>query len=165
MGTPTDNPAPVIVSDAESPRAIPEFNTDEDGVVQVVYSEPGTLECLYGAKSPDAASGLMKSALNAQGKTGEYYRQFIAAMTAELEAGDAIEAMLVTQMAATHVAMTTLAQKMADQTMWAIRESNERSMTRLSRTYLAQMDAFKKLRAKTQQSVRVERVIVNDGEQ
>ena len=86
-------------------------------------------------------------------------------MTAELEPSDAIEAMLVTQMAATHVAMTTLAQKMADQTMWTIRESNERSMTRLSRTFLAQVDALKKYRAKGQQIVKVEQVTVQDGGQ
>jgi hypothetical protein len=68
-------------------------------------------------------------------------------------------------MAATHVAMTAMAQKVADQTMWTIRESTERSMTRLSRTYLAQMDALKKYRARAQQVVRVGRVTVNDGGQ
>ena len=54
---------------------------------------------------------------------------------------------------------------MVDQTMSKIRESNERSMTRLSRTYLAQMDALKKYRANVQQVVRVERVTVNEGGQ
>ena len=39
------------------------------------------------------------------------------------------------------------------------------SMTRLSRTYLAQMDQLKKYRAKAQQIVRVERVEVKDGGQ
>jgi hypothetical protein len=38
-------------------------------------------------------------------------------------------------------------------------------MTRLSRTYLAQMDALKKYRAKAQQVVRVERVNVESGGQ
>jgi hypothetical protein len=38
-------------------------------------------------------------------------------------------------------------------------------MTRLSRTYLAQMDAIKKYRAKAQQTVRVERVTVHEGGQ
>jgi len=46
-----------------------------------------------------------------------------------------------------------------------IRESLERSITRLSRTYLAQMDALKKYRAKAQQVVRVERVTVHEGGQ
>ena len=52
-----------------------------------------------------------------------------------------------------------------DQTNYQARESQERSMTRLSRTYLAQMDTLKKYRAKAQQTVRVERVTVNEGGQ
>ena len=38
-------------------------------------------------------------------------------------------------------------------------------MTRLSRTFLAQMDALKRYRAEAQQVVRVERVTVNEGGQ
>ena len=38
-------------------------------------------------------------------------------------------------------------------------------MTRLSRTYIAQIDALKKYRSKAQQTVRVERVTVNEGGQ
>ena len=38
-------------------------------------------------------------------------------------------------------------------------------MTRLSRTYLAQMEALKKHRAKAQQTIRIERVTVESGEQ
>ena len=44
-------------------------------------------------------------------------------------------------------------------------EAYERAVTKLSRTYLAQMDALKKYRAKAQQTVRVERVTVNEGGQ
>ncbi|MEP4986655.1 MAG: hypothetical protein ABJV68_03005, partial [Paracoccaceae bacterium] len=65
----------------------------------------------------------------------------------------------------THVAMTTLVERMSYQENYPVRESYERSTTRLSRTYLAQMDALKKYRAKAQQTVRVERVTVNDGGQ
>lgn len=73
--------------------------------------------------------------------------------------------MLVVQMSTTHAAMTSTAQKVADAGSWQLRESYKRSMTRLSRTYLAQMDALKRYRAKAQQVVRVERVTVNDGGQ
>jgi len=86
-------------------------------------------------------------------------------MFAEIEPRDGIEAMLVAQMTATHVAMTLVASKMAGGAGYQVRESYERSMTRLSRTYLAQMDALKKHRAKAQQVVRVERVTVQDGGQ
>ena len=61
--------------------------------------------------------------------------------------------------------MTTLSGRMSYQDSTDIRESLERSITRLSRTYLAQMDALKKYRAKAQQVVRVERVTVHEGGQ
>jgi hypothetical protein len=87
------------------------------------------------------------------------------AMAVEMEPRDAVEAMLVTQMAATPVAMTTMSLKLHHASSFQMRESFERSMTRLSRSYLAQMDQLKKHRAKAQQVVRVERVEVNDGGQ
>ncbi len=143
----------------------PKFTTNEEGVVEVTYEDPLALFKLFGVETKDASDGLLTSALNALGRSGANYRPFIAALHAELEPRDAVEAMLIIQMGATHVAMTTLAQKMADLTNWTARESLERSVTRLSRTYLAQMDALKKHRAKAQQTVRVERVTVNDGGQ
>ena len=87
------------------------------------------------------------------------------AMQAELQPHDAIEAMLISQMIATHIAMTPMSQKMTDAGAPQMREGFERSMTRLSRTFLAQMDALKKHRAKAQQTVRVERVNVEHGGQ
>ena len=86
-------------------------------------------------------------------------------MFAELEPQDAIEAMLIAQMTATYVMMAHISEKLSYQSSYQIRESYERSMTRLSRTYLTQMDALKKYRAKAHQVVRVERVIVNEGGQ
>ncbi len=86
-------------------------------------------------------------------------------LIAELEPRDGREAMLVAQMTGTHVAMTTFIERMSYQESYQVRESYERSMTRLSRTYLAQMDALKKHRAKAQQTVRVERVNVESGGQ
>ena len=48
---------------------------------------------------------------------------------------------------------------------YEISEVYERSLTRLSRTFLAQIESLKKYRAKAQQVVRVERVEVKDGGQ
>ena len=89
----------------------------------------------------------------------------MAAIAVEMKPRDAAEAMLVSQQVATHVAMMTLAGKVMDATSPQLREGYERSMTRLSRTFLAQMDALKRYRAKAQQVVRVERVDVHDGGQ
>jgi hypothetical protein len=97
-------------------------------------------------------------------ESAEYF-DLVPAMAVEMEPRDAVEAMLVTQMAATHVAMTTMSLKLHHATSFQMRESFERSMTRLSRSFLAQMDQLKKYRAKAQQIVRVERVEVNEGGQ
>jgi hypothetical protein len=148
----------------EHHQSRPTFSTNEDGVVQIKVDEPDTLINLFNVETLEAASGLMTCALNALGKKGEHYRDMAAAMQAELKPRDAVEAMLMTQMTATHIAMTSLSQKVMDTSSgYQVREALERSMTRLSRTYLAQMDALKKYRAKAQQTVRVERVNVESG--
>lgn len=146
-------------------RVPPTFQSDDEGDVSIVCSVPDQLQNLYGTKSSEAADGIVKSALNALGRTGEELRPFMVALAAELEPEDAIEAMLITQMAATHAAMTKASQKSIDAGMPAARESYDRCMNRLARTYIAQMEALKKYRAKAQQIVRVERVTVNEGGQ
>ena len=59
------------------------------------------LSDMFGVHTPEAAHGLMLSAMNALGRSGEHYRPFLAAMAAEIEPRDAVEAMLVVQMTAT----------------------------------------------------------------
>ncbi|NNK67238.1 MAG: hypothetical protein HKO95_10915, partial [Rhodobacteraceae bacterium] len=44
-------------------------------------------------------------------------------------------------------------------------DAAERAFNKLARTYATQMDALKRYRAKAQQTVRVERVTVNEGGQ
>lgn len=144
----------------------PTFETDDAGVVQVHMPDDDSLTRLMNTQTHQAASGLMGTALNALGRSGDNYRDMMTAMLAELKPRDPVEAMLITQMTATHVAMTSLSQKTVDtQSGYQVREALERSMTRLSRTYIAQMDALKKYRAKAQQTVRVERVNVESGGQ
>lgn len=150
---------------AAPPRQPPRFLPSKDGVVQIETEHPDQLRDLFGTRTHDAASGLLNSAVNALGRPGEAYRPFIVAMAAEIEPRDAVEAMLVVQMTATHAAMTETARRMAEASGAPLREAYERSMTRLSRTHLAQMDALKKYRAKAQQTVRVERVTVHEGGQ
>ena len=146
-------------------RTYPKNDSIKDGNLHIVCCEDFSFEGLMGMKTEDAAKGVLLSALNALGTKGEAYRTLAYAIFAELEPRDAAEAMLIAQMTATHALMTALAGCAMDQTNYQARESQERSMTRLSRTYLAQMDTLKKYRAKAQQTVRVERVTVNEGGQ
>ncbi|MCV2892575.1 hypothetical protein [Lentibacter sp. XHP0401] len=146
-------------------RDYPEIGDSKDGQLNVTCKDGFSFEELMGMKTQDAAKGVLTSALNALGENGACYRTLAVSIFAELEPRDAIEAMLVAQMTATHALMTSMASRAIDATNSHLRETHERSMTRLSRTYLAQIDALKKYRAKAQQVVRVERVTVHEGGQ
>jgi len=146
-------------------RTAPVVRTEDDGTVSIVVAADDQLRHLFGVRTDAAALGIVQTTMNGLGTRGAECRDFVASMAVEMEPRDAVEAMLVSQLALTHAAMTTASQKAMDSTAWQIRESFERSMTRLSRTFLAQMDALKKYRAKAQQIVRVERVTVHEGGQ
>jgi hypothetical protein len=146
-------------------RSYPKLSRNGDGEYNAEVPKGCSMEALTGMRTSDAASGVYVSSIAALGKWADRYGGLASAMFAEIEPRDAVEAMLVAQMTATHVAVTQISEKMTHQTSYQVRESYERSATRLSRTYLAQMDALKKYRAMAQQVVRVERVTVGDGGQ
>ena len=56
-----------------------------------------------------------------------------------------------------HIAMTMLNRQMIQSGTMQLRESLERSVTRLSRTHLAQIEALREQRSKAQQTARVTR--------
>jgi hypothetical protein len=150
---------------AGRPRKAPKIEFTESREATITLESKEQLQALYGTKTYEAADAILGTALNSFGQNASEYADLMPAMAVEMETRDAVEAMLVTQMAATHVAMTTMSLKLHHATSFQMRESFERSMTRLSRSFLAQMDQLKKYRAKAQQIVRVERVEVNEGGQ
>ena len=156
---------PVEKENQSSSKLYPKLVKNGENEYRAEVPEGLRMNELLGTDTIDAANGIFQTALHALGKSAEPHGSMASAMFAELEPRDAIEAMLIAQMTATHVAISTLTGRMTYQTRSEVRESLERSVTRLSRTYLAQMDALKKHRAKAQQTVRVERVTVNEGGQ
>jgi hypothetical protein len=150
---------------ATKSRKPPKIVFTEEGQATITLDSREQLQELYGTKTYEAASAILSSALNSFGENASQYLDLMPAMAVEMEPRDAVEAMLVTQMAATHVAMTTMSLKLHHATSFQMRESFERSMNRLTRSFLAQMDQLKKYRAMAQQVVRVERVEVNEGGQ
>jgi hypothetical protein len=76
-----------------------------------------------------------------------------------------IEAMLAAQMAATHFATMTFARRLNHVETIPQQDSAERALNKLARTFAVQMETLKKFRAKADQTVRVERVLVNEGGQ
>jgi len=78
---------------------------------------------------------------------------------------DAAEALLLTQMAATHQAAMMMAKKLNHISTIQQQDAAERAMNKLARSFTAQMDTLKRYRSKGQQTVRVERVTVEPGGQ
>ena len=78
---------------------------------------------------------------------------------------DEVEGMLAAQMVAAHTAAMKMMQLLncAEQLIQA--DSYASRANKFMRTYVAQMDALKRYRAVAQQTVRVERVYVNEGGQ
>ena len=86
---------------------------------------------------------------------------FVDAMNPE----DAAETLLLAQMAAIHQATMMLARRLNHVENIPQQDAAERALNKLGRTFAAQMDTLKKYRTKGQQTVRVERVTVNEGGQ
>ncbi|WP_419694926.1 hypothetical protein ACN2CC_32690 [Mesorhizobium muleiense] len=90
---------------------------------------------------------------------------YALSMVCGLRPKDQIEATLGVQMAAIHMATMNAAMFMGEAKTWELREAHERALNRLSRTYVAQVEALKRYRSKGEQRVIVERVNVEKGGQ
>jgi len=78
---------------------------------------------------------------------------------------DAAEALLLTQMAATHQATMMLARRLNHVETIPQQDAAEKALNKTARTFAAQMETLKRHRSKGQQLVRVERVTVEEGGQ
>jgi len=106
------------------------------------------------------------SALGEQGHaTSEKATNFALGVIASIKPRDTLEAMLAAQMAATHQASMMMARRLTHVETIPQQDAAERAFNKLNRTYATQMTTLKKYRATAQQTVRVERVEVNDGGQ
>ncbi len=82
-----------------------------------------------------------------------------------MEPKDAAEALLLSQMAAIHQATMMMARRLNHIENIPQQDAAERALNKLARSYAAQMDTLKRYRSKGQQTVRVERVTVENGGQ
>lgn len=112
----------------------------------------GTLDSL--AKVAQVGSAVLEGEMN-----------YALSMVCGLRPKDQIEATLGVQMAAIHLATMNTAMFMGEAKTWELREAHERALNRLSRTYVAQVEALKRYRSKGEQRVIVERVNVEKGGQ
>ena len=137
--------------------------TPEELLDQIPTNE--TLKRLFGLKTEPGALGLLITTRNGLGMAGATYRDFVFALAAELEPGDAVEALLVAQMGVTHAAMMAASQRAWEANKAEAREAYDRIMNRLGRTFRAQVEQFRRYRSGGSQVVRVEHVNVSAGGQ
>lgn len=123
---------------------------------------------MYDVGTGDAEfiNGILRqvTALGAPGKQiSEETTNFALSVIRSIEPENEVEAMLAAQMAATHLATMTMAGRLNRIDNIPQQDSTERALNKLARTYTTQMDTLKRYRAKANQTVRVERVTVEDG--
>jgi len=112
--------------------------------------------------------GLMTQLANAGSQGRQVDRRgfnFMLSVVKGIEPKDQVEAMLAAQMAAVHTATMTFARRLAHVENLPQQDSAERAFNKLARTFASQMEALKRYRSGGQQTVRVERVTVNEGGQ
>lgn len=122
---------------------------------------------VYRGVSPETEVALLRQCGNVSGRVEELKddKNLAIAFAADLEPRDALESMLVTQMAAVHITMMRHSRLMAACVTIEQLEIHERVFNKLGRTFAAQMEALRKHRNGGRQKVTVEHVTVNAGGQ
>ncbi len=131
---------------------------DEDVGHALLMEALGTMDI-------DFLIGLLKQLADAGRENDEDGLNFMLSVVKGVKPRDQVEAMLAAQMAAVHKATMTCAGRFADTTNIANSDIAERALTRLTRTFAAQVEALKRYRTGGEQNVTVGQVSVNDGGQ
>lgn len=121
-----------------------------------------------GTASSDFAEGLLlqlATIMRTEGGVSETDLNFALAAINGVGPRDEVEGMLAAQMAAVHMATMSFASRLANADNTPKRESAERALNKLARTFTTQVEALKRYRSDGQQTVRVERVTVEAGGQ
>jgi hypothetical protein len=96
-------------------------------------------------------------------KVDEVALNFIIAVIKGIEPRDQLECMLAAQMGAIHMLTMDFAGRLANADNILERDSVERTLNKLARTFAAQVETLKRYRSNGEQRVTVEHVTVNDG--
>tara|TARA_R110002072_G_scaffold174874_1_gene330693 strand:- start:406 stop:954 length:549 start_codon:yes stop_codon:yes gene_type:complete len=154
---------------SDSARTPPqlELNVREDGVLEVAHTGD-RIRLLQATGNVYVVSGIL-SQLAVIGshatKIDQNASNFALGFVDTMKPKDAAEALLLAQMAATHQATMMLARRLNHVESIPQQDAAERALNKTARTFAAQMDTLKRYRSKGQQTVRVERVTVENGGQ
>ncbi|TFL15974.1 hypothetical protein [Jannaschia formosa] len=140
---------------------------DENGTLAIeVNGDWERIVDAPGSASLTAALIGQLAALGSPGKTVDAERTEAAlGFVDAMKPRDPAEVLLVSQMAVTHQAVLMLARRLNHVDTLPQQGSAERALNKTARTFAVQMDTLKRYRSKGQQTVRVERVTVQEGGQ
>lgn len=121
-----------------------------------------------GTVSVDFVNGLVAQLANVDARGSEIDEgrlNFLLSVVKDIKPKDQLEAMLAAQMAVVHVTMLRFTRQLADAETLQQQDSAERTLNKLARTYLMQMEALKRYRTGGEQKVTVQHVSVSEGGQ
>jgi peptidyl-tRNA hydrolase len=126
------------------------FGTENKNILKIIIHQ---IDCLSKVRGEAKESELLRS------------NAMLAAVT-EIKPSDTTELMLATQMVAIHELAMEMSKRalITSQSVESV-SSNISHVTKLMRTYTAQVEALSKYRTKGQQKITVQHVQVNDGGQ
>lgn len=135
----------------------PDFDTGRALLMEAIgVSEPAFLEPFLSQLVNVATQGP---------DADETATNFLLAVVKGVKPTDQLEAMLAMQMGAVHLATATMARRLAHVENLPQQDSAERALSRLARTFAAQLEALKRYRTGGEQRVTVQHVTVNEGGQ
>jgi len=120
----------------------------------------------FGVSDPDAMYGMLRQLVRASAignKPDPVNLSFMMSMVESIKPRDSIEAMLVTQMVSVHVMAMRCAHHLANEEDIARQETAGRALTRLARTFPAQIEALSRYRNNGTPAVTVQNLSVGDG--
>ncbi|ABD53151.1 hypothetical protein [Jannaschia sp. CCS1] len=148
------------------------FEASDDGEINVKLSEPDAIPKVFGTENKLYADTLLLHALTMlsvdEAKDAAVAGgncSFMVGAIADMAPQDGFERLLITQMAATHMAVVRAGRRMANAQQVKQFEAYSNNFNKLTRTYAAQMEALRKHRNGGKQIVQVQHVNVEDGGQ
>lgn len=161
--------SPLAANDRSATAAPPRVKLYKRRIA-ISYPDPQAGERLLaealGAADRDALHGLLRQLAKASAigqKPDEENLAFMISMIRSIAPRDSIESMLLSQMASVHVAAMRCACRLACTDNLPQQEGITRALTRLTRTFAAQVEALSRHRNSDERAITVQNLSVQDG--
>ena len=149
-----------------TPPTVEKFHDEENAVTMTVS---GDVWRIFDAAGGEEMGGTLLEQIVQVGSQGRTFddkaANFIVGFVDNMHPNDPAEALLLTQMGATHQAAMMMARRLNHVKEIPQQDSAERALNKLLRTFTSQMEALRKYRNGGKQTVTVQHVHVEDGGQ